>query len=191
MELPDNVTKAWEILIDYYSKNQPASGRCCCFCDRDLVIRNRSFNAGMARGLIYLYRMTKDQPPGTWLNLSGKALQANVFKMLRQAEYEKLEWWGLLEKREKRNDVTGKTGGFWRLTAKGIAFAESDIEIEKTMRDFVGQCYGPSNDKKTTLSEALRHRFSIFDLLKRPLDDQIWFAPVVKREQQTPQIESL
>lgn len=96
--------------------DQNGSVVCPC-CDRKAYLYKRRINRGMCEALLRLYRL-----PGEWHHISTFDPKRSDFPVLQH--------WDLIESRgDAPDDDHAKSSGYWRLTARGCAFAQDALEV--------------------------------------------------------------
>lgn len=132
--------------------------RCLC-CDRYTKLYKRKLNSGMARFLVYLYRMSGEGQP--WVHA------LDVFKTMSaryQGDYAKLRFWGFIETTQPDTDSATPESGLWRITDTGKSFVRGHLEVPQcattrnnTFLGFVG--------KSINVQDALGNNFDLNELL--------------------------
>lgn len=142
-------------------------GVVCQCCARYAQRYWRRYNAGMARSLVELYRLTMEASrPETWPSLEDVVWVST--KPLRKftgggGDYAKNCYWGLAE-REVRPD--GSRGGRMRITRRGAAFVHGDLRIPTHAVEYDGRVDGLTGSW-ISISDALGTPFDYRELLGR------------------------
>ena len=100
----------------------------CEHCGHVRRTYKRKFPIGDLRALYSLYRHD-----AIWVHikdLDGKS---------GGGDFAKFRYWGLIEEREN-DDPSKKNAGYWRLTAKGLAFVRERLEIRTHAVVVDGEC---------------------------------------------------
>jgi hypothetical protein len=163
----EQVEAAVKVISEWvYPKLENGETVPCPCCDTDMKIYVRKFNSGMARALLAIRHLsiTKGDESG-WIHVGDKTVGKATCLTLHHWEYEKLPNWGLIEKREERNDAKGIKGGFWRLTPVGNEFALNRTAIPSHAKIFLSECVGLIHDETLTIVQALGKHFNYGELM--------------------------
>lgn len=132
-------------------REQIDEGADCPCCDRFAKAYRRKLNAGMAASLIRMYR-AHGLEFGYLPELFGYG-----------NEFTRLRLWGLIEPMEERRDDGGRIG-WWRITAKGEAFAIGRLRVPRYARVYDAQLLSLEGDP-VSIRDALGSRFSYDELM--------------------------
>lgn len=140
-------------LIDQHADE----GLRCPACHQHVQRYWRTINAGMAASVVRMLRL-HNEDPGRFIHLPSEVGR-------RSAEEGKLIWWGLVEE-ENTLRADGGRAGYWRLTPKGVAWAEGRIKVPRYVVIFNSQ---PCDDAPTSYSKSgvRKPDVSVFDALGR------------------------
>jgi hypothetical protein len=136
-----------------------AGGDCPC-CGQFTKVYKRKFNAGMARGLIWLVLL--DEPE--WTDVP-KLAPKWLIKIA--GEFAKSAHWGLSEQKPT-DDPNQKCSGLWRPTEKGANFVSDSLTIP-THVYLYDNAVIKFTQEETTIREALGKRFSYEELMEPAL----------------------
>jgi hypothetical protein len=155
MEIPEFATleEAKQFL-----RNNWKDGVVCPCCTQMVKRYRRKFNSGMARGIIFAYKLDKVLP--------DQYFHSNTINKLangQDIEFSKLRYWGLVEQMPNENEKK-KHSGMWRITDKGRQFAKGQIDIESHVLLFKKKLYGFDGDK-INIREALGKHFDYPELM--------------------------
>lgn len=134
--------------------------RCRC-CHRIVHGYKRSFNAGMARLLIWVARQCDMQPGGRYWSIQDIAPR----EVMRGREPDKVEHWGFIERAENV-DKKKRESGRWRVTSAGVAFVLRETRSPK--RIWVYNNNVVRTDGETGIVEALGKHFDYSELMGNP-----------------------
>ncbi len=130
------------------------NGTTCIICKRFAKVHGRTLYANMAKHLIKLSKLPKNIEG--WSQLGDKALGKEEMRNYTRAEYEKLEWWGLTEKKQKGRK---RDGVWWRLTNKGHEFINKKIKVPFKIYRLGKQTLKFDNSKMINIIDALKTKF--------------------------------
>ena len=136
----------------------PGGVPCPC-CEQNVKLYPRKLNSGMASMLLYIWRATQEGH-GPWIHVSHHFLEQK--KNAVAQEYSKLRFWGLLE--EQVDGAGKRVPGVWRITDKGIDFAEDRITVPRTAFVFNNKVWAMSEDT-TDIKTALGDKFDYDELM--------------------------
>lgn len=128
-------------------------GASCPCCTQFAKVYKRKINAGMARSLISLHRLSASSE---WIHVPT-ALSA------RSREEGKLRYWGLLEEEKERREDGGRAG-YWRVTDKGHQFALNRITVPKYAKVYDDRFRGLEGDPRSII-DALGDKFDYNELM--------------------------
>ncbi len=136
-------------------KKNIKKGSTCPCCYQDARQYRRKLNSGMVSVLTQLYKLKL--AGSDWINI-------NTSNIAVGRDYSYLRYWGLIE--EKENDsFAKKNSGFWKITAKGIAFLKDEILVpshiilyNKTLIEFSG--------KLVNVQKCMREFFNLEELMR-------------------------
>lgn len=104
-------------------KSKSKNGTKCPVCGTKCVIYPRHLYFEMVKHFIKLSRLpTKDG----WVQIGDNSLGLEEFRNYTRAEFQKLQYWGLIE-RSQPHDL--RDGVWWRLTEKGKEFLSGSLKI--------------------------------------------------------------
>ena len=159
-----SLLEAREELFARAKANDPSHCKCC---DHWVQIYHRKFHRTMGLDVIWLYRQHKLNP-GEFVQIKHRTLWRREYGT-GTGDLGKLRHWGMAEQ-APNDDPHKKTSGKWRITHKGIAFAETPVFVPQyawVYLDAVLEFDGP----QVSLSDVLDHWFSYLDLMN-PTDDE-------------------
>lgn len=149
--------------IDYFKAAAQPGGTTCPCCDKHGQIYTRKFNSYMAVTLIHIYNGTMHRP-AEFIKINAYLLEHHK---MTSSDFWKCEWWGLIERIDKENDVKGKSG-YGRLTQRGRMFAECKLVIPASAKEYNGKVMEFSQDT-TDIVGALGKRFDYYELISGQL----------------------
>jgi hypothetical protein len=154
---------------------QAYGGTDCPCCTQRVQVYERVLNSGMAASLLAFVRVTLTlQPPDGWLKVSEDFKQVPELQsiILKNREYNKLAYWGLLEGYGKNPDPNPKVAylGKWRVTDLGFQFARNETTVPDRVFVFNGnpKIKPPPNAtiKQVSIVDALDTDFDYATLMK-------------------------
>lgn len=124
-------------------------GARCPLCTQFAKVYRRRINSAMARGLITLYRN------------AGQTF-SHTPTLVRSHEFAQLQWWELIEE----DSVVREDGrsGFWRVTDKGLAWLNEEIDVPKYARVYDQRLLDVVGDP-VTIRDALGRRHKLEELM--------------------------
>ncbi len=132
-------------------------GYVCECCGQFVKVYRRTFNSNMAIALLVLYR---NKEKG-FVHLE-KLLSDNGYQRCGDATY--LRHFGLIEAfTEKRKDGS-KRNGHYKITGRGILFAENKLTVPKHFLIFNNKLKGFEGEE-INIFQALGNKFSYADLM--------------------------
>jgi hypothetical protein len=138
-------------------------GATCPCCARFGRAYSRSINKSMALTLRWLYDYAKSHGLGVWADIQNDGTRVAH----DSREHSRMAFWQLVEK--KPIDRENKSGGFYRITQKGIDFVEGRIVVPKNLFIHNVELLGAS-EEMTNFESCLEERFSYHALTEpKPL----------------------
>jgi hypothetical protein len=160
--------EAWK-----HIRENAKDGLKCPACEQHVQIYWRPINSGMAASAVRMLRKHLVNPGG-WIHNPSEIGR-------RSAEESKLAWWGLIEE-EKILRPDGGRAGYWRLTDKGVSWAQGRTSVPRYAIVFDGKLllgsplwpgdnptpYSKTGHRKpdTTVYSALGDHFNYRELLE-------------------------
>lgn len=135
----------------FLRKNFQSGTECPC-CGRYVKAYKRKLNAGMARALIIIYKLTKN---GNRIHVQSKFTELGL--RATTMDYAYLEKWNLIE--------AGQDNGYWKITQRGKEFVEDDIDLPEYCLVYNGNVYQWSNDQ-INIETALTEEFDLEETMK-------------------------
>lgn len=143
---------------DYLRENSK-KGCNCPACDRFVKIYHRTLNAGIAVNLFGFYKAEKEAP-GQYIHVyENMKAGEKLFNM----EYAKLAYWKLIEKKP-HTPGEKKSSGFWRITNKGMDFANDLITVPTKAEIYDDRVVGFS-EEHINITKALGKKFDYMVLM--------------------------
>lgn len=133
-------------------------GYTCPCCNQFVKRYSRKINVSMVLTLIEIYKSGKRGffHVENWLKEIGRP-------ELR-ADYHKLRFWGLLEKKNELREDGSNRNGFYKITGRGIMFAEIKLTVPEKALILNNQLH-QLEGKEISIIDALRNRFDYSELL--------------------------
>lgn len=140
-------------------------GECPC-CDQYVKIYRRNLNSGMANVLLRVHRYFLRHPDHEWLHVSKFLAEHKI----QRADEAKLCFWGLLIKQGGERKDGSKRNGFYRISEKGIEFAEGRLAVPKYVWLLNNKVLGFSNgvdypQATVTVQDALSDQFDYREIM--------------------------
>tara|TARA_Y100001938_G_scaffold143552_1_gene216509 strand:+ start:33572 stop:34027 length:456 start_codon:yes stop_codon:yes gene_type:complete len=135
-----------------YLRNNFKSGTECPCCGKYVKAYKRKLNAGMARALIIIYKLTKD---GNSIHVQSKFTELGL--RATTMDYAYLEKWSLIEQKG--------SNGYWKVTDRGKSFVEDDIDLPDYALVYNGKVYKWS-DNSINIETALTEEFNLEEVMK-------------------------
>jgi len=144
-------------IVDQEGKTK--KGTKCPVCDQTVKLNETKLVDSMALFLMWLKSHSDDFG---WVHVSSVASRATLTSRV----YSKLKWWGLIESKPNKDDPTKKESGIWRLTKKGMAFVNNEIEVPRKIFRFKRQFHNFSKEQ-TNIIKALGDKFN-YEEIRNP-----------------------
>lgn len=128
----------------------------CSCCGGAVGLYSRSLNASMAASLVWLVK----HGGGGWMDIPKNAPRY----VLANREYPKLVYWGMIES-QPNTDPSKKGSGQWKVTQRGIDFANQRIRAPKHLWVYQNLVYARSRDDVSVV-DALGTKFDYAELMK-------------------------
>lgn len=138
-------------------------GSHCPCCDQFAKVYRRSLNAGMAAALLVILRRTSEiDPVEGWLHVPDDFEKlGGVVSVLRNREYPRLRFWGLLESYEGPSGGDVPYSGKWRITPAGREFCLGRLSVPRVLFFYNGQVLADRNEEDVIdIKAALGEKFS-------------------------------
>lgn len=143
-------------------------GTTCPLCKQHVQIYHRTITAGMAIGLIKIYKYYLSHSLEKSIQIEGYLKRCNVGSTIR-GDVAKLQYWGLLRKREGKRDDGSRRNGHYYLTGRGMSFVKMTLKVPKYVTLFNGKMYGNPFGDEIGIAEALGNKFNYDVLMKGEL----------------------
>lgn len=118
----------------YFEEAATAKGTTCPVCDRYGKQYKRKLNTTMVTALLRLYALTSSNGHREWFEWSEFTESRN--------EYEKLQFWGLIEHKPNVDDPSKKDSGYWKITSRGWKFARGEEKVPTYVIVYDGRVNG-------------------------------------------------
>ena len=133
-------------------------GFICPCCSQFVKRYTRKLNSSMAAVLLIIWKSGK-----TGFIHVENYLKENNYSHLR-ADFHKLCYWSLLEKKSGERQDGSKRNGYYRITGRGIAFAEGTLTVPQNVKIFNNKFEG-FEGKEINVHQAIGSRFSYNELM--------------------------
>ncbi len=127
-------------------------GVICPCCDKYVKVYSRSFNASMARSLIWLVNASKSG--SLWIDVPMQAPQW----LVRTNQLSLARWWGLVERFPSQS-------GMWRPSKDGVKFAQCLTRIPSNVLTYNGD-FLEYEGSLISITDALGKHFDYDELMK-------------------------
>lgn len=135
-----------------WTRQRAETGVTCPVCTQKVKVYRRKINSGMARSLIAMYVIARTD----WVHVPTQIGS-------RSREEGKLAYWGLVEESQTARDDGGRAG-WWRVTSKGEAFVQQQLNVPSHARVYDGRVLGLVGEA-TSIVDALGAKFSYSELM--------------------------
>jgi hypothetical protein len=162
MSLDPNTTTLQEARI--WLRDRIKEGRLCPCCNQNAKMYRRKLNSAMARGLIFLYQLWREDP-NAWWDVTQEISDRKIVDLLRSREWPKAKYWDLIEQKPGKRSDGAPNSGMWRITDLGRKFVLQQIQVPSHAFVFDKKCRGLDGDD-TTIVQALGKRFHYDDLMQ-------------------------
>jgi hypothetical protein len=142
------------------TKPKEDTDRCPC-CGRLQKIYKRSMNSNIAATLYYLYK----HKAFDWVHVE-KFLKDNGYP--RSGDFHKATIWGLLIKKKGDREDGNPNNGFYKLTGRGIMFAEGSLTVKKIAK-ICNNTFLGFDGEDITIKEALGNSFNYNETVNQTL----------------------
>ena len=143
-----------------------ADGAVCPCCDRYTKLYKRNINSSMAYVLILIHNHFQSAPEAEWLHvpsyLNERGLRGCVSAAIR-GDWAKLTHWNLLTEKQCLCG-TGTLAGYYKITARGVAFAQNTCRVAKSVYLRNNEVEHFSDDT-VSIRGALGKKFNYSELL--------------------------
>jgi hypothetical protein len=139
--------------------NQDIDAGYTCPCCGQFVKRYcRKINTSMALTLIAIYQSKKRD----FFHVENWLEQINRPSL--RADYHKLRFWGLLEKKVAQREDGSNRNGYYKITERGLMFAENKLYVpEKAL--ILNNKLHSLEGKEITIVDALKDKFNYSELM--------------------------
>ena len=146
-----NIFKTLAEAKQYLRDNFKTGTECPC-CGKYVKAYKRKLNAGMARALIIIYKLTKD---GNSVHVQSEFTKLGL--RATTMDYAYLEKWSLIEQ--------SGSNGYWKITQRGKEFVEDDIDLPEYALVYNGNVYKWA-DNLVNIETALTEEFDLDEIIK-------------------------
>lgn len=152
-------------------------GDTCPCCRQRAQLYRRTITAGMALGMIAVYRAVRDGhgDEGGFVHAEDTFRDASATGMRLPAavrgDFAKLRWWGLAEQADGKRPDGSPRNGHWRLTDAGRMFVEGRLRVQRYVWIYNNGAYqppdgAPGRGETTDIRAALGTGFSFDELMR-------------------------
>lgn len=138
------------------------AGYICPCCQQYCKRYRRALNSSMAAVIVLIHKSNKTDyfHVENWLKEIGKP-------QLR-ADFHKLTFWGLLEKKVGKRDDGSNRNGFYKITGRGIAFASGTFKVQEKAV-ILNNKFQFFEGEEIDVLKALRNKFSYDELMGKSM----------------------
>lgn len=136
-------------------------GLACPCCGQYVKLYRRSIHSRMARALLLMRATLKGDIDEQYIDVH------KMFADLGEKpnnDYVKLAYWGLIEPKEGNRDDKSPRNGLWRITSKGLHFAQDELTVAKYVYVYNKRVYMMS-EGQTDIISTLKNKFNYQDLI--------------------------
>lgn len=142
-------------------------GAICPCCHQDVKMYPRKLSASMGYVLLLLVKYRKSSP---YFHVS-EFLDSIGVGTSERADWQKLVVWKLIERPEGKVRQDGsKRVGEYKVTQRGIDFAENNLKVHAKAKIYNGKDYG-FEGKQVSIKDVLGSKFNYDDLMNDTGDD--------------------
>ncbi len=156
-EYPFDKEKTTVAVARNWVLSNDSDGVTCPCCRRYVKIYRRKLYSTMGAVLLHMYQENRNNK-GVFLHipslLNGKGVAA------RGGDFSKLRLWDLIEPQQD------KPAGFYRITKKGIEFAECRIAVPDAVYVYKGELLDWASTDLVTIADVLGNKFNYEDLMR-------------------------
>ena len=127
MEITDDSTVKQ---VKEHFNNTWREGTVCPCCKQTVKLYKRNMNAGMACGLIYIYKIHNElnkEKTTEWIKVADELIARKLNPA--NLEYSKLAYWKLIEPKPNTDDPTKRDSGYWKITELGRKFVRGEVTV--------------------------------------------------------------
>ena len=146
-----NIFKTLAEAKQFLRDNFKTGTECPC-CGKYVKAYKRKLNAGMARALIIIYKLTNN---GSSIHVQSKFTELGL--RATTMDYGYLEKWSLIEQKG--------SNGYWRITQRGKEFVEDDIDLPDHCLVYNSKVYKWSQNH-INIETALTEEFDLEEIMK-------------------------
>jgi hypothetical protein len=154
-QVSELVTSRWSLKeAQGWLREQVDDGARCPCCTQLAKVYRRRIHHTIAKSLIAVYQLATPQNEG-WVHVPSQISPA--------CEIGKARYWGLIEESTTPRGDGGRAG-WWRLTAKGVAFVEGREGVRRIARIYDSRCLG-FDGEFIYIAQALGSKFNYAELM--------------------------
>ncbi len=142
---------------DLFSEAKSSGYRCSC-CGQWCKMYTRRLSGTMAAVLLLMYRHGKLD----WTHTED--FLKSIGRPGLRADFHKLTFWGLLEKKEGKKTDGNPRNGFYKITGRGIAFCIGDYKVRAAVKIYNNKNEGFEGEE-ITIRQALGVKFNYETLM--------------------------
>lgn len=157
---------------DWLKENLSADGKVCPCCNQFVKIYKRKINKSMAESLVLFYQK---QIPNreTYFNLTQLREMDKRFIscLIGGGDFAQFAHWKIIESKPRSKGKDTRTSGYWRMTKKGIDFAEGKIHVPQHILLYNQTLLGFS-DEMVLIRDCFKEPFRYSELMGFNNDNQ-------------------
>lgn len=135
-----------------------SKGYVCSCCGQFVKAYTRKLNSSMALVLILMFRSGKQ---GYW---HIENWLKEIKRPELRADYHKLRFWGLIEAKIGEREDGSKRNGYYKITGRGMAFAEGKLTVQKSAVIFNNK-FQHFEGPEIKITDALGSKFNYDELM--------------------------
>jgi len=147
---------------DYLDQHKN-KGTHCPACDQFVKVYKRSLYGTVVERLVSLYELSGKKADGDFFHVT------KIYESLKTyitGDFYLASRFGLIEEKPVGADTSKKNSGYWRITAKGIAFLKGEITVPKYVLIQNGETKGFTG-KEVTAADVAGKGFNYQELMNR------------------------
>lgn len=148
-----------ELQFDFPATVDPRiKGFKCPHCNQFVKLYVRKLNSSMALVLLLLWKSGKTD----FIHVEDYLKSINRANL--RADFHKLVFWSLLERKKELREDNSPRNGFYKLTGRGIAFAENKLTVPAAVKIYNNHAEG-FEGMEINIVEALGEKFNYAELM--------------------------
>ena len=134
----------------------------CPACGQNVKLYEYKLFRMSAIALIYLYKLTRDNPEKVYFHVS-KYAEAIPGKKIRSPHFAELRFWGFIVAKDRKTKESNASG-FWAITEKGKNFVEGRISVPERIMMFNNKWQGFAGEA-IMIEDAMENSFEYQEMM--------------------------